>query len=118
MKSKKVGFYRELSCGEKGDLSIKDAIRQTADYEKENVLNYLCSAPLLSIAPGLSRDVIDSSHPIIGTMSIRTDGVWEWPGDLAYYIEKYNLCLPKEFLEFMVSKGFRPPDENGIDYDE
>ncbi len=117
MEAKKVGFYQEFSYDGQSDPSIKDAVRQTADYEKGRILNYLRSAPLLSVAPGLSRDVIDPLHPIIGTMSIRTDGVWKWPEDLAYYIEKYNLFLPKEFIEHMVSKGFIPPDENEIDYD-
>lgn len=116
MDAKKVGFYREFSYGDQNDPSITDAIRETTDYEKENVVNYLRSAPLLSVAPGLSRDVIDPLHPVIGTLSIRTDGIWEWPEDLAYYIEKYDLFLPTEFIEHMVYKGFIPPDDNEIDY--
>ena len=30
-----------------------------------------------------------------------TDGEWLWPGDLSYYVRKYALKLPEEFVETM-----------------
>ena len=45
-----------------------------------------------------SKDVI-TGEPIPMTMKGMNDGEFTWLNTLAYYVEKYNLRLPKEFEE-------------------
>ena len=40
-----------------------------------------------------------------------------WPGDLAYYVMKYDLQLSKEFVEHMISQKWSVPDNIEIDFD-
>lgn len=30
-----------------------------------------------------------------------TDGIWIWPGEISYYVKKYNLKLNEEFIQAM-----------------
>jgi hypothetical protein len=36
-----------------------------------------------------------------------TDGVWVWPGVLAYYVAVYHLRLPEAFLRFAEGRRWR-----------
>ena len=40
----------------------------------------------------------------VAPQELRTDGEWVWLGDLAYYVEKYAVDLPQEFLEHMARR--------------
>lgn len=97
-KLKKIGFFKELSYGDnsesilelvnKGDLSIIDSI-----------CNYLKNGVILMVSPTIVMDEISEEKKSIGTLCIQTDGIWVWPSDLAYYVERYNLLLPSEFVD-------------------
>jgi hypothetical protein len=65
--------------------------------------------------PGLP---VNLCVPFFGGKSLKTDGVWVWPSDLSYYVEKYNLFLPPEFLQHVRSKDFCPPDESELNFNE
>ena len=54
---------------------------------------------------------------VAGCPDILTDGVWMWPGDLAYYVKKYHLELDKEFVQGMEDSGWHIRNISGIDYD-
>jgi hypothetical protein len=116
MKLLHVGFFRELRHGEPEGPSLIEAIRPKADYDRRLVVSYLRSSPILFAYPGVVRDVLDSSRLIIGAGHIRTDGVWAWPEDLAYYVEHYNVALPSEFLEHVKLKVDHPPTEAEINF--
>ena len=49
---------------------------------------------------GFSVDYFDESK-FIGPRKLYTDGVWIWSTDIIYYVEKYFLKLPSEFLSEM-----------------
>jgi hypothetical protein len=38
-----------------------------------------------------------------------TDGTWVWPSDLAFYVERYHVELPTDFVEHVRSCGWNPP---------
>jgi len=107
---KRIGFFSEFGFTARGGApSLKDAARDVAEYDVEAVARYLRVAPMLAAAPGIVRDVFDPDASAVMTLSIKTDGVYEWPMPLAYYVSRYKLALPAEFLAHLESRGFKPP---------
>jgi hypothetical protein len=75
-------------------------------------LYYLRSAPVVGGAWTLTYDVLDPDHPVIGPLILLSDGVWEWPEELAYYVERYNVDLPAEFLAHLEQAHYQPPAQD------
>jgi len=71
------------------------------------ILRYLRSGDVVAVSPGILRDVLDDERPIIGSPKVLTDGVWTWPGELAYYVERYHIELPGAFVERIQSNAWR-----------
>ncbi|MGW4545355.1 hypothetical protein ACWEN4_03135 [Streptomyces violaceorubidus] len=42
--------------------------------------------------------------------SLLTDGVWLWRDDLAYYVDRYHLALPGDFVAYVGELGYSPPE--------
>ncbi|AUW46865.1 hypothetical protein [Rhizobium leguminosarum] len=98
---KRIGFFRELPYGSPEGLSIDSSFSEFSLEKRAKVIAYLRSGTVCVVSPGLSRDVVSAERNIIGSLSLLTDGVFLWPSDLAYYIEKYSVGIPQEFLEHM-----------------
>jgi len=111
------GYYKEMPHGEESDPSIKDFIGKKIENKKE-VCDYLKKGMVLAACGQVVKDVIHPEKGIAGTPDDMTDGKWLWPGDLAYYVENYDLQLPKEFVEYMKEKNWKVPDNLDIDFDE
>ncbi len=43
------------------------------------------------------------------------DGIWAWYADLVYYVEKYHVRLPNEFMEHMKMNNWMVPPEETVD---
>ena len=117
MKLTSVGYFREMLDGSPSDPSIKDYVNRGADYPIDKMCAYLDSGLPLIVSPGLVPDVIDESKGNAGSPSILTDGKWAWSGVLSYYVKNYNLQLDGEFIDTMISNGWKIPiHENELDY--
>lgn len=44
-----------------------------------------------------------------GIGSLYTDGDWLWREDLSYYVTKYHVSLPGEFLVRLRGLNYKPP---------
>jgi hypothetical protein len=106
--TKRVGFFRNLQHGSPSEQTLLDRSRESALPDRDRVASYLESAKTLAAAAGFTRDVIDPNHPIIGPLTIKTDGVWEWPSDYTYYLLRYNAPLPDDFLQHIRSTNYLP----------
>ena len=95
---KQLGFFRELPHGDPEGPSLLESGRQTGDDEAA-IVRYLAESPVLAISGSVVRDVIDPLHSVAGRNAVRTDGVWIWPADLAYYVANYRIELPADFIE-------------------
>jgi len=115
MKLKSIGFFQELDHGDPSGPRLVELVRGNPQPEEPKIVNYLRNGILLMGCPGLVSDVLDEDAGIIGPPHIMTDGVWAWPGDLPYYIEKYHLALPDEFLDYLRSKDLNPPAAGDFD---
>ena len=68
-------------------------------YEnKEKVLRYLTHANITAAAPGSAVDII-SGEKIRGELLAYSDGEYEWTSTVPFYVERYNLKLPDEFIK-------------------
>lgn len=69
--------------------------------ETTKIIQYLKNGNVLAIAAGFVYDVIADDHPVIDSLSMMTDGVYVWGCDFPYYIEKYQLYISTEFVNFV-----------------
>jgi hypothetical protein len=95
---------REFFNGDEKYPALKTLINKPMDNEiKEKVVKYLKEGKELAIAPSITRDILDPNVRL-PRLSLMGDGEYEWRSDIAYYVEKYDLELPQEFIEHVLEK--------------
>ncbi|MEV4786309.1 hypothetical protein AB0K53_12800 [Streptomyces tuirus] len=107
-----VGFFSELSPGwglaETG--SIKDAVRPSGEPDESGILVYLRNGTGIWSEMSAGPDVLDPNAPeLTGIGSLYTDGTWLWREDLPYYVAKYHLALPDEFVQHIRTLEHKAP---------
>lgn len=71
---------------------------------KHEVIEYLRSGDLGAMCAGWMRDNF-TGELVKGCFDhCRSDGTYEWGESLAYYVDKYDLQLPDEFLSHIYSR--------------
>ncbi len=70
--------------------------------EKKRILSYLRSGTVVSAAPGIMKDVLNG-EPTGREMLVYSDGQYAWKSDVIYYVEKYNMRLPEEFIDHIMT---------------
>ena len=118
MKLKKYGFFKELRHGDENGISLKVLINKNASTNEDKFVKYLKKGVVFIACPGIVKDVLDEKGGIIGSPHILTDGVWAWPADLIYYIEKYHIKIPNDFEKHMMDNSWIPPIEGNINFEE
>jgi hypothetical protein len=111
-KLKQVGFFKELPHGDPHAASLNESKNQLKDDLVKNISDYLESGILFIASPGVAKDVLSENKEIIGTLGILTDGVWAWPADLSYYVGKYRVGLPMDFVEYMKHNNWQKSEVN------
>lgn len=106
---KSVGFFRELRHGLPNGPSIRDAIRAEASKDDADLIRYLDAGALMIVSGVNTYDVFAEHKTCIQQLFIATDGVWMWPSDLSYYVAKYHVALPDEFVELARQRQWQPP---------
>ena len=107
MKLKLICCFKELPYGEDKFGSIKDHIGCGECKNKEKIIKYLDSGICVASCTGVSEDVIEPRNGVIGVPDALTDGKYQWYGDLSYYVKKYNLMLPAEFIDNMAGNDWK-----------
>ena len=85
-------------AGAEGAPSLKEFFQETKDPRQEKIARYLDRGKTILTAPGVSVDFF-SGESIENRLEIMTDGEYSWVSWLSYYVRKYNLKLPEEFIE-------------------
>lgn len=104
-----VGFFRELKHRRVDGPSLREAMRDTGKPGESRIAAYLRSAPILLHALGPVTDVLEPNGDYICAPNIHTDGAYAWPEDLAYYVERYHVALPPEFLAHLAAAKWKAP---------
>ena len=106
----RIGFFREMRHGKPTDPSLGAAVRATGDPDETRVVQYLSAGHVFMASPGLVKDALDPKGHVIGSLSVLTDGQYAWPSDLAYYVERYHVRLPDEFVSMISAHEWRVPE--------
>lgn len=118
MKLKRQGFYKEMPHGEKSDPSILQFIRERGEIDEDRIYKYLKEGIVLVACGGVVEDIINSCNGIAGCPDILTDGIWVWPGDLAYYVKRYHLKLDIDFIKTMRDSNWHIKNISNLDCDD
>jgi hypothetical protein len=104
-----LGIYKELGYEDHPLAPSIAWVRgaRRADHKAE-VLAYLRAGHTTAFSPGIQPDVFDPSK-LAETRSVMTDGTYEWPELLAYYVEHYDIALPEDFEEHMRNNRWQVP---------
>lgn len=95
-----IGKYKEF-CEKNEYPSIKDSF-ESEPYEGQDVIiNYLKNGTVDMASVELPKDILTNEPLNIEKLGMN-DGKYSWWNILAYYVEKYNLRLPKEFEEHIL----------------
>lgn len=103
----KIGFFYD-------DRGLVEPYCQSKiePYDKDTrvrIVNYLKAGTLIAIAAGPAYDLMSSTSVLAIPPNIRTDGRWVWTEDVAYYVERYRMMIPTDFLDVMRRNEWRSP---------
>lgn len=84
------------------DRSMKDDFGGKPSPFSKEIVDYLDNGELVLASPSIAVDVF-SGERIGKTNGVLTDGEFSWSSSLSYYVEKYNLQIPKELERKILS---------------
>jgi len=108
MALRRIGHYYEMSP-EAQRLEICKLRGRLAATTKKCVLEYLRSGVEAGIIMMIEYDHSSTPEACLGSITLLSDGKSIWPSSLAYYVEKYDVELPAEFLEDMAKNEWPIP---------
>jgi hypothetical protein len=115
-KLKPIIRCREFPFGMIHDPSMRELMTAHPWEHQGEVLAYLRSGYVLGyVMGGGVPDWFDPTCRANPTIDGRvwdgatpmTDGVWLWPAGLIYFVEKYNVRLPQEFIDHAARNHWR-----------
>lgn len=95
------------------ERSMKDDCADAPSPFCQKILAYLNNGKLILASPSSAVDVF-SRERIDQTNCILTDGEYSWSNSLGYYIQKYNLQIPKEFENKILNMDTQSNGEQNI----
>jgi hypothetical protein len=96
-----IGETKELDKDDKYP-SIMELINKPIK-EKKKIIEYMKKSQVIAVAPARVYDVINPDNKI-PELFIMTDGKYGWRSDVIYYVEKYDMELPEEFIEHALNE--------------
>ena len=94
---KYIGYFTEMNLyADSG--SAQENIVDKVEYDKKEVIDYLLKQKRIASCPKTTIDCV-TGEKIADSFSVYNDGEYEWCDFLIYHIRKYNINLPKEFVE-------------------
>jgi hypothetical protein len=112
---RKVGFFRDLPHGNVEGPPLQESLQPSPGPFDREAAAYLRAGAVLAVATEEVFDVFDPGVNL-GALTVRTDGIWVWPGELAHYVEKYHCALPDQFVDHMRARAWTPPSKDAIDF--
>ena len=100
---KLLGEVREFMKDDKYPPMAEMINRPMEGETKKTIVEYLKAGKELAVSPSLVRDIFDAEIRL-PRLSLMSDGEYEWSSRVIYYVEKYDLELPKEFIEHVLEK--------------
>ena len=108
MNRKFIGRYQEF-YSDRVDRKYVESLPKLADQivdapieHKDEIISYLNGGKVGLASSAFSHDVFTGEQLRVREQT-RHDGVYEWGEDLAYYVEKYNIRLPQDFVDHILA---------------
>lgn len=94
-----IGVFRDLGWGMSANLpALNEVVYSISPEDSAVVAHYLGSAkPFFDVMEAV-RDPLDRAVTISGGSSLICDGAWLWRYDLAYFVSRYRVAVPEEFV--------------------
>jgi hypothetical protein len=96
-----IGQTREIYHDDKYPSIMKLINKPIKD--KDKVLSYMKRCQVDAAAPAILRDVINPDYKI-PELLLMSDGTYGWRSDVIYYVEKYDMALPEDFIAHVLNK--------------
>lgn len=97
-----IGEYKEFNPN--FDYPSIKTFFESSKYDgQDKIANYLRHGKKTIVSAQIPKDVITGKTIRMEKIGMN-DGVYTWFNTLSYYVEKYNLRLPKEFEEHILSQ--------------
>lgn len=78
--------------------------------ERERLLEYLDSAPVVLSERGFDLDRLAQAPVAKVPVAFRSDGVWIWPAAVNYYLKEHRVAPEGELVAHIRSTGFSLPE--------
>ncbi|MCQ2499776.1 MAG: hypothetical protein MJ117_00345 [Lachnospiraceae bacterium] len=98
-----LNAFAEYAPPNIGFPSMKEYFEKEPYEGKEKIIKYLKSGKKTYISLGKSVDFF-TNETLPVEMGGMTDGEFSWSTSLYHYVERYNLRLPKEFEDKVLSQ--------------
>ncbi|GEM_PF-3199000 len=112
MQPRLVGMFRELFDFE--DPRIRESIVGNVDDaplpDAEQVVQYLQNGHVVLDVMDLDDDFFGSGDLIINAATMLSDGEWIWREDFRFYVKKYQVHVPDDFLNMIRLNDYQMPD--------
>ena len=82
--------------------------------EREQVLNYLETAPVLLSSTERMIDIVDPESGETSSLDHRTDGRWTWTDTAAFYLRRHGLAPEPEFLAAIRAHDYTVPEVTAV----
>lgn len=99
---KLIGMYKE-AFGEEYP-KLMDITSKNPIAKKVAILEYLKKGEVIAVAGALGFKDILTDKMITEDVLMYSDGEYKWFTETIYYFEQYNLKLPDEFVQAVLSK--------------
>jgi hypothetical protein len=98
-----IGFFSEMGVSFADCGSISKYIVNSVDYDKSKIIQYLESFKHKASCPRAAIDCL-TKEKINDSFLIYEDDSYRWADFFIYHIKKYNIKLPDEFVQHVLSK--------------
>jgi hypothetical protein len=107
------GIWREQRVNHSLCPKISDFIAPWSynDDILEKIVFYLENCPIIATTSGSSFVDPFTGQKQGGSISVRTDGVWQWLDDLSRYVKFNGVKIPNRWLDYMTKNEFQVPLE-------
>lgn len=97
-----IGKYEEFAPG-MGFPSIKTHMQEEPYKSKDAVLKYLRGGNIHMVTASKVVDIF-SGKATNTELVFMDDGKYSWSSKIPYYVDKYNLRLPKDFEDHILTQ--------------
>ena len=97
-----IGQYNELAP-DMGFPSMLDSMAKTPYASKETILDYLRNGNVHMVTAAKVVDTLKKARTKVNLVFMN-DGTYEWSSAIIYYVDKYNLQLPDEFVNHILQR--------------